>query len=222
MTAWIAQQREAAFRKELNDKNVWINVAAMLLSEGSYQQTAESLFNRVMYMRSANHPITLMGMITSGFYGPYNRGEYPAFIAKIRGSQALVTQLNAAIEAAMSGSDTIQGYTDQGLPSDPNGAHQPQIKIAGNIFNDWGGGPGSHAGAAAWRTEFEASKNQAVTPVPTPTPTPVPTPAPAPAPVDPYAPIIAMLKSVGRWPEIHITGDPIITVNGKAITGNGS
>ena len=50
---WIAQQREAAFRAELNDKSIWINVAAMLLSEGSPLQSCESLFNRVMYVRSS-------------------------------------------------------------------------------------------------------------------------------------------------------------------------
>jgi len=233
---WIAQQREAAFRTELKNPSVWFNVAAMLLSEGSFQQTCESFFNRVMYERSHGIPQTLMGMITSGFYGPYKRGEYPSFIAQIRGSQTLVDRLNTAIEAAMAGSDTITGFTDQGMAGDPNYAHQPSIDIGGNRFNDWGGGPGSHAGAAAWRQSFERQKDTpVVTPMPAPTPTPTPAPIPVPIPVpvpepvpipapvpavDPYAPIIAMLKSVGRWPEIHITttGDAVVTVNGKTVT----
>lgn len=211
---WIAQQREQAFRAELNDKGIWINVAAMLLSEGSPLQTCESLFNRVMYVRSYQ-PQTIMQMITGGFYGPYNRGEYPTFIDRIRESQATVNQLNTAIETAMAGSDTIEGYTDQGLPTDPNGQHQPQIHIGGNIFNDWGGGPGGHAGAAAWREQFEASAAKGIpvtTPTPTPapvpaptpvapapTPTPTPTPAPAPAATDPIPGIIAMLTTVQGW-----------------------
>jgi hypothetical protein len=228
---WIAQQRETAFRAQLKDPNVWINVAAMLLSEGSPLQTCESFFNRVMYLRYFGRAETLMGMIQSGFYGPYNRGEYPSFIARIRGSQATVNQLNTAIETAMAGSDTILGYTDQGLPTDPNGQHQPQIRIGGNIFNDWGGGPDGHAGAAVWREKFEANKETPVTapelppvavPVPAPTPTPIPIPAPTPVPIDPYAPIIAMLQAAGKWPvpavvDLTITGAVTVKVNGTVV-----
>ena len=67
---WIAQQREAAFRAELNDKTVWINVAAMLLSEGSALQSCESFFNRVMYLRSHGQAETLMQMIRGRFLRP--------------------------------------------------------------------------------------------------------------------------------------------------------
>ena len=165
-----------------------------------------------------------MQMIASGFYGPYDRGEYPTFINRIRGSQAIVSELNTAIETAMAGSDTIHGYTDQGLPSDPNGQHQPQISIGGNIFNDWGGGPGGHAGAAAWRQKFEASAmapTPTPIPVPAPAPVPAPTPAPAPAPVDPMAAIVAILKAEGKLPIPTITittdGDVTIIVNGKTV-----
>ena len=208
---WIAQQREQAFRSQLNDKNVWINVAAMALSEGTPQQSVESLFNRTMYVNANGWNKTLMNMITEGFYGPYDRGEYPNFIAQIRASQAKVDMLNAAIEAVMAGADTIQGFTDQGLPTDPNGQHQPQIKIGGNVFNDWGGGPNSHAGAAAWREEFEA---RAAAEPPTPTPVPVPT--------DPYAPIIAMLKAAGKLPTptivITTVGEVTVIINGKQMS----
>ncbi len=217
---WIAQQREAAFRKELKNPNVWINVAAMLLSEGTPLQSCESLFNRVMYERAAGETQSLMWMIQSGFYGPYNRGEYPAFIARIRASQATVVQLNTAIETAMSGSDTIMGYTDQGMSTDPNGQHQPQIRVGGNVFNDWGGGVGGHAGAAAWRAKFEASKETPVT-VPEPPPLVVP-PLPPPAPVDPVAPLIAYLQAIGKWPQsaaidITVTGPATVKVNGTTV-----
>ncbi len=218
---WIAQQREAAFRSELKNPNVWINVAAMLLSEGTPLQSCESYFNRVMYVRSSGKAQSLMQMIQSGFYGPYNRGEYPAFIARIRGSQATVVQLNTAIETAMSGSDTIMGYTDQGLPTDPNGQHQPQVHIGGNIFNDWGGGPGGHAGAAAWRENFETSKELPVT-VPAPPPDVVQPPVP-PLPVaDPVAPLIAYLQAIGKWPQsaaidITVTGPATVRVNGTTV-----
>ncbi len=217
---WVSQRREAAFRKELKDPNVWINVAAMLLSEGTPLQSAESFFNRVMYVRASGKAQSLMQMIQSGFYGPYNRGEYPSFIARIRGSQPLVNQLNTAIETAMAGSDTIQGYTDQGMPTDPNGQHQPQIRIGGNVFNDWGGGPGAWAGAAAWREGFEASKEMPVT-VPEPPPVVVP-PLPPPVPVDPVAPLIAYLQAIGKWPQsaivdITVTGPATVKVNGTTV-----
>src|SRR5579859_7419434 len=157
---WIAQQR-AGLKSEMANPAVWIEVAGMLLSEGSPQQTFESLCNRTLYVRSHGENFSLHDMLHRGFYGPINRGELPTFIHRIRSSQALVNQMDAAIDAVLAGSDTIHGFTDQGLPSDPNGQRQPQIHYGGNIFNDWGGGPNGHSGAAAWRQWFEAEAAKA-------------------------------------------------------------
>lgn len=157
--AYVAARR-ARFTQELKDPNKRLQFAAMLLSEAGQKQagdvaTAESAMNRSDFTHK-----TLMQMLHSGFYGPINRGQLPAFMARLKRDPKLMARMNTAIDIALGGSDTISGFTDQGMPSDPNGPwimrHGHKI-IGGNVFGDWGGG-GGHAASQRWRQQFEAGR----------------------------------------------------------------
>lgn len=154
--AYIAQQR-APFAKQFEDPALKDEICAMMITEDGAHPVPclESLFNRTLYVNSHGQNRSLLYMLHSGFYGPYNRGAYPQTIRNLHTNLKLQAQMNAAIDTVMAGSDFIQGFTDQGLPTDPNGNRQPQMHLGGNIFNDWGGGPGGHDGAEAWRQAFE-------------------------------------------------------------------
>jgi hypothetical protein len=170
---YVAQRRQQ-FAAELTDPTVHDEVCAMMITEDGEHPAPclESLFNRTDYVNSHGRNQTIRDMIHSGFYGPYNRGMYPKTIAQLHASPKLQEKMNAAIETVLAGSNLIQGFTDQGLPTDPNGQRLPHLVIGGNVFNDWGGGPGGHNGAEAWRQEFdsEATKHE---PPPPPPPAPV-------------------------------------------------
>jgi hypothetical protein len=51
MSKWIAEQREQQFRSELKKPSVWIEIAAMLLSEGDAQQGNPALVDDRSRMR---------------------------------------------------------------------------------------------------------------------------------------------------------------------------
>jgi hypothetical protein len=161
---YIAQRRQQ-FAAEVADPSVHDEVCAMMITEDGTHPVPclESLFNRTDYVKSAGHTQTIRGMLHSGFYGPYNRGMYPRTIARLHADPHLQARMEAAIATVFAGSNLIQGFTDQGLPTDPNGRRLPHLVIGGNVFNDWGGGPGGHDGAETWRQAFEAAKHEAPT-----------------------------------------------------------
>ena len=155
---WIAQQR-SVFKDEVEAHKS--EIAAMLLSEGDAVQTCEALVNRVSLMRANGHPsYSLMQMLHSGFYGPINRQGLPRLLYLLKAS-GKTNAMFAAIDAVMAGSDTIKGFTDQGLKTDPNGWRTPRVDLGGNVYNDWNGGPG-YMKAAAWRAEFESNAVKAL------------------------------------------------------------
>lgn len=169
---YIAQRRQQ-FATEVADPSVHDEVCAMMITEDGANPVPclESLLNRTDYVKSAGHTQTIRGMLHSGFYGPYNRGMYPRVIAQLHADPRLQSRMEAAITTVFAGSDLIKGFTDQGLPTDPNGRRVPNLVIGGNVFNDWGGGPGGHDGAEKWRQAFEA---EAAKSAPPPPPPPVP------------------------------------------------
>jgi hypothetical protein len=107
----------------------------------------ESLLNRMDYSQG-----TIRQGLHSGFYGPVNRGLLPGRMAQLQRDHARMERINRGIDEALGGSNLLQGATDQGSGNDPN-AHWPggRIMRRGEIYNDWGSGPGGHAGAAAFR-----------------------------------------------------------------------
>lgn len=161
MNAYI-KQRRAKFAEQLKDPNVRLQVSAMMVSEDEARPlpVVESLMNRCDYAGK-----TLIQMLHSGFYGPINRGQLPHFERDIKVNRALRARMDAAIDQALAGSNEIQGFTDQGLPTDPNGRWPGGLRIHGEIFNDWGGGPGGHAGAKKWREEFMAGAAEPHSPI---------------------------------------------------------
>jgi hypothetical protein len=151
--SYVASVR-SRFAQELQDPNTRLKFAAMLLSEGNPLQTAESAMNRSDMTHS-----TLMQALHGGFYGPINRGQLPKFMRELQSNPKLMARMNAAIGAALAGSDTIHGFTDQGMASDPNGRwilnHEHLWGSGhGNLYGDWGGM--GHSAAEAWRHNFEA------------------------------------------------------------------
>jgi hypothetical protein len=160
--------RRARFGEAMEqDPSLREKVAAMILTEGAKDPVpvVESLFNRLdMTGGKIDDTRKGSGGLYSGFYGPINRGELPAAIARLRANPKLAAKMYGAIDHALAGSHIIGGFTDQGLPTDPNGskrggAGRPMISRYGNEYLDWGvsnwGGKRSHAGSAAYRQYIE-------------------------------------------------------------------
>lgn len=153
--AFLAARR-GKFGEELkNDPNLRLHLAAMQMTEGASRGgTIESLMNRSdMQGKSMRQ---MLGYSADGrinpksFYGPIRRGELGPAIEKLRRNPKLFAQYDAYTNAALAGSHVIGGYTDQGLPTDPNGSARTGIpglrlrdpktgKRDGNEFTDWAG-----------------------------------------------------------------------------------
>jgi hypothetical protein len=203
MNSYIAQQR-AQFKNELLNQPTRDEIAAMMVSEDENNPVPvlESLLNRTLYLKAHGVNRTLHQMLFSRFYGPINRGKLPHFINEVHNDPRLRHKIYAAIDFVLAGSDFIRGHTDQGLPSDPGGkfemAHS-HVMIGGEVFGDWGGGPGSYTGAATWRAAFEAKAYA---------PPPAPLPPPDPDGLSPAGYPIPSTAKVQPEPSEHIDPQP--------------
>ncbi|GAB9153241.1 phage tail tape measure protein [Bradyrhizobium diazoefficiens] len=175
------QARRARFAEELkNDPNLRLHLAAMQATEGASRGgTIESLMNRADMQGKTMRQ--MLGFSADGvrstdkygrqnsFYGPIRRGEIYGAIRRMQANPAEFAKYDAFTNRALAGSHTIGGYTDQGLPTDPNGSARTGIpglrlrgsngKLDGNEFTDWVG-PGSswgrgRAGAMNYRRFIE-------------------------------------------------------------------
>jgi hypothetical protein len=152
--SYVAGQR-AGFAKELQDPKFRSQFAAMLGAEGPTLGTAESAMNRAAASGRSLHEM-VAGRTGRAFYSTY--GKF------MGGSASAVRKYNPLIDKTLAGSDTIRGFTDQGMPTDPNGPlHRPVPYLGpyvgqhGNIFNDWQKGR-----YAKWREDFETHAQGAI------------------------------------------------------------
>jgi hypothetical protein len=163
--AYLKAQNKSMADELARDPQTRRELAAMAATEGDAGNVVEALANRKAYLDQAtgtNHSVH--SLLHSGFYGPINRGALPGAMASLARNPKRAAQINAAIDSVLEGRhNALRGATDQGLPTDPNG-RWPGGRVTGldQIYNDWGGGPGGHAGAARFRERQQAAVNAAV------------------------------------------------------------
>lgn len=159
--AYLAARRSRFAEEIKNDPTLRMHLAAMQQSEGaSGGGTIESLMNRAdMEGKTLRQ---MLGVSTDGklkggrgqFYGPIKREaegrstEFTDAMNVMRRNPKKFAEMNALTDRALGGSHKIGGFTDQGLPTDPNGTVSrrrkglpalPTVNFGGNEFTEWGG-----------------------------------------------------------------------------------
>jgi hypothetical protein len=159
---YLKAQREPMTKELAEHPELKKHLAALLSleNEGAGPAVVESLMNRTAYVNEERRkqglpPLTLRDMIAPdsahSFYGPERRHLVEARLAELEKQPEHMKRLMESIDAASS-SNVTQGYTDQGSAGDPNYlAGGTGVNVNRERFNLWGGGPGGHAGAAAFR-----------------------------------------------------------------------
>lgn len=132
-----------------------LRLAALLSleNEGAGPAVIESLLNRALYAGRSVESMSSLG--PNSFYGPGRiPGRVEARMQQIESNPKYKNWLFGKIDEAYK-SNVTKGHTDQGSAGDPNYiAGGSGVNINGERFNDWGGGPGGHAGARAFRAQL--------------------------------------------------------------------
>lgn len=155
-SAYLKARRERFAKEFADNPKVKQDLAAIVSMEHESDPTAvtESLMNRM----DASHR-TIESGIGGGahsFYGPVRHGLVPGRLRELQRNPKRLARIMAGIDAALEGSNLIHGATDQGSGNDPNVAWQGgRIVRHGEVYNDWGGGPG-HEGNRRFREAQEA------------------------------------------------------------------
>ena len=156
-------QRRARFKAELEaDPSIRAFLKAVAHREDDRHPEAviESLMNRQDYSGG-----TLRRGLTNGFYEPVNKGMIPGALREIESNPALSRRLDAAVDRVLAGSNLLRGATDQGSKNPAGMRQAPNIDWQGGrlqdpitkeLYMDFGGGPGGHAGAQRWREQTQA------------------------------------------------------------------
>ncbi|GEC52660.1 hypothetical protein ABIF38_005684 [Bradyrhizobium japonicum] len=156
------EARRSRFAKELKDPNVMARVKAMMATEGTPLQSLEAAMNRADYTGKS-----LAQTLSPSFYGPMRKASFARIVAAMRNGSG--KKYDALVAKALAGSDTIHGYTDQGMPTDPNGSRRSAASARDHIsvrdrtglneFTDWAAGPGGRRAAHAYRQMIEQHIN---------------------------------------------------------------
>lgn len=162
------QQDRAEFTRQASDPAVRARIAGMAASEDSANPTGpiESLANRFGYVNAERAKQGLPAMplsdfLTARFYGPMRPGrtEFNRAMGDISRNPALAAKMERALQSVSGGSNATDGYTDQGMPTDPNGSLRNPghafKRIGGNEYTDWEGGPGGRSAASAYRQRLQ-------------------------------------------------------------------
>src|SRR5262245_4039266 len=147
----LAQER-APYLKEIENPRTALKVATMMSFESSRDPVAvaESLQNGSKYRKS-----TIDNMVSPRFYGPMRKPRMRnRRMAALQPNPQLMQKYLDAYRTAARGTNLLGGATDQGSGRDPNVRHTGGRVIRfGETYNDWGGGPGGHAGARQFRED---------------------------------------------------------------------
>lgn len=157
--------RRDRFRKELENPEIRAKAKAMMQTEGTALQSLEAAMNRADYTGKS-----LAQTLSPSFYGPMRKGDFPSIVAQMRNGGG--KKYDAMIDQVLAGSNTVKGYTDQGMPTDPNGSRRSALTARDHIavrekggglneFTDWEGGPGGRPGARRYREALQAGVERA-------------------------------------------------------------